>query len=46
MGHDIDHDATEAILPPHIHLAYDGLQLTFDIAPPDTTPAPPPEPAA
>ncbi len=33
MGHDIDHLATEAILPPHIRLAYDGLQLTFDIAP-------------
>jgi phosphoribosyl 1,2-cyclic phosphate phosphodiesterase len=42
MGHDIDHDATEAILPPHIRLAYDGLQLTFDIAPP----APTLEPAA
>jgi phosphoribosyl 1,2-cyclic phosphate phosphodiesterase len=34
MGHDLDHDATEAILPPHIRLAYDGLQLDFDIAPP------------
>ncbi|NYF81346.1 MBL fold metallo-hydrolase [Granulicella arctica] len=32
MGHDLDHDATEAILPPHIRLAYDGLQLTFEIA--------------
>jgi phosphoribosyl 1,2-cyclic phosphate phosphodiesterase len=32
MGHDLDHDATEAILPPHIRLAYDGLQLQFEIA--------------
>lgn len=32
MGHDLDHAATEAILPPHIRLAYDGLQLTFEIA--------------
>jgi phosphoribosyl 1,2-cyclic phosphate phosphodiesterase len=33
MSHDLDHTATEAILPPHIRLAYDGLKLTFDIAP-------------
>ncbi len=33
MSHDLDHTATEATLPPHIRLAYDGLQLTFDIAP-------------
>jgi phosphoribosyl 1,2-cyclic phosphate phosphodiesterase len=33
MGHELDHHATEAILPPHIRLAYDGLQLQFDIAP-------------
>ena len=33
MSHDLDHAATEAILPPHIRLAYDGLQLQFDIAP-------------
>jgi len=33
MSHDLDHEATEAILPPHIRLAYDGLQLDFDIAP-------------
>jgi phosphoribosyl 1,2-cyclic phosphate phosphodiesterase len=32
MGHDLDHVATEAILPPHIRLAYDGLQLQFEIA--------------
>ena len=33
MSHDLDHAATDAILPPHIRLAYDGLELTFDIAP-------------
>jgi phosphoribosyl 1,2-cyclic phosphate phosphodiesterase len=32
MGHDLDHAATEAILPPNIRLAYDTLQLHFDIA--------------
>jgi phosphoribosyl 1,2-cyclic phosphate phosphodiesterase len=32
MSHDLDHDATNAMLPPHIRLAYDGLKLTFDIA--------------
>lgn len=32
IGHDLDHNATEAILPPNIRLAYDGLQLTFEIA--------------
>jgi phosphoribosyl 1,2-cyclic phosphate phosphodiesterase len=33
MSHDLDHAATDAILPPHIRLAYDGLQLHFDITP-------------
>jgi phosphoribosyl 1,2-cyclic phosphate phosphodiesterase len=33
MGHDIDHAATEATLPPHIRLAYDGLKVDFEIAP-------------
>lgn len=33
MSHDLDHAKTEADLPDHIRLAYDGLQLTFDIAP-------------
>ncbi len=33
MGHEIDHEPTNATLPPHIRLGYDGLQLTFDIAP-------------
>jgi phosphoribosyl 1,2-cyclic phosphate phosphodiesterase len=32
MSHDLDHDATNAILPPEIRLAYDGLQVRFDIA--------------
>ena len=32
MGHDLDHAATEASLPPHIRLAYDGLKLEFAIA--------------
>ncbi len=32
MGHDLDHDTTNAALPPHIRLAHDGLQLTFEIA--------------
>lgn len=31
MSHDLDHDATNAALPPHIRLAYDGLQLQFEI---------------
>jgi phosphoribosyl 1,2-cyclic phosphate phosphodiesterase len=33
MSHDLDHEATNAQLPTHIRLAYDGLQLPFDIAP-------------
>jgi phosphoribosyl 1,2-cyclic phosphate phosphodiesterase len=33
MSHDLEHAATEATLPPHIRLAYDGLQLEFEIAP-------------
>ena len=33
MSHELEHAATEAILPPHIRLAYDGLELDFDIAP-------------
>lgn len=32
ISHDLDHSATEAELPPHVWLAHDGLQLTFDIA--------------
>ena len=36
MGHELDHNATEAILPPHIRLAYDGLKIDFEIAPEPT----------
>jgi phosphoribosyl 1,2-cyclic phosphate phosphodiesterase len=32
MSHDLDHDKTNAALPPHIRLAYDGLQIKFEIA--------------
>jgi phosphoribosyl 1,2-cyclic phosphate phosphodiesterase len=32
MSHDLDHAATDAMLPPHIRLAYDGLQIRFEIA--------------
>lgn len=31
MSHELDHAATELILPPEMRLAYDGLQLQFDI---------------
>ena len=31
IGHDLDHAETEAELPPHIRLAYDGLKIDFDI---------------
>jgi phosphoribosyl 1,2-cyclic phosphate phosphodiesterase len=33
MGHDLDHAATNATLPPHVQLAYDGLRLDFEITP-------------
>jgi phosphoribosyl 1,2-cyclic phosphate phosphodiesterase len=33
MSHDLDHAATEAILPPHIRLAYDTLQIPFNLSP-------------
>ena len=32
MSHELDHRTTEAELPPHIRLAYDGLMTTFEIA--------------
>jgi phosphoribosyl 1,2-cyclic phosphate phosphodiesterase len=32
MSHDLDHETTNATLPPHIRLAYDGLQINFEIA--------------
>jgi phosphoribosyl 1,2-cyclic phosphate phosphodiesterase len=31
ISHDLDHNTTNAELPPHIQLAHDGLQLTFEI---------------
>lgn len=34
ISHDLDHEATNAALPPHIRLAHDGLQLHFDIGEP------------
>jgi phosphoribosyl 1,2-cyclic phosphate phosphodiesterase len=27
MGHELDHDTTNAILPPGMELAYDGLRV-------------------
>ena len=33
ISHGLDHDSTNAALPPHIRLAHDGLQITFDISP-------------
>jgi phosphoribosyl 1,2-cyclic phosphate phosphodiesterase len=32
MSHDLDHDATNAKLPTHMRLAYDGQQIKFEIA--------------
>ena len=32
LSHDLDHSPTESALPPNIRLAYDGLQLQFEIA--------------
>ncbi|MCL2661195.1 MAG: MBL fold metallo-hydrolase, partial [Acidobacteriaceae bacterium] len=32
ISHDLDHDAIERDLPEGMHLAYDGLQLEFEIA--------------
>jgi phosphoribosyl 1,2-cyclic phosphate phosphodiesterase len=32
--HDLDHNAVNAELPPNVQLAYDGLQLHFDIGTP------------
>lgn len=31
IAHDLDHEATNARLPPKIRMAYDGLELTFSI---------------
>ena len=35
IGHDLDHAETEAELPPHIRMAYDGLKIDFDITDPE-----------
>ncbi len=37
ISHDLDQATTDAGLPPNMALAYDGLQLTFDITPPRRT---------
>ena len=29
--HDLAHEATNATLPPHVRLAYDGMKLEFEI---------------
>jgi phosphoribosyl 1,2-cyclic phosphate phosphodiesterase len=31
ISHGLEHESTNATLPPHIRLAHDGLQITFDI---------------
>lgn len=33
ISHDLEHEATNAALPANVRLAYDGLQLSFNIAP-------------
>ncbi|MDE1162155.1 MAG: MBL fold metallo-hydrolase [Acidobacteriaceae bacterium] len=33
ISHDLDHNAINAELPPHIQLAHDSLKLDFDISP-------------
>ncbi len=33
ISHGLDHESTNAALPPHIRLAHDGLQVQFDIDP-------------
>ncbi|MBW8870522.1 MAG: MBL fold metallo-hydrolase, partial [Acidobacteriales bacterium] len=32
ISHDLEHDAINAELPPHIRMSYDGMCLDFDIA--------------
>jgi phosphoribosyl 1,2-cyclic phosphate phosphodiesterase len=29
--HDLPHEATNASLPPHVRLSYDGMKLEFEI---------------
>jgi phosphoribosyl 1,2-cyclic phosphate phosphodiesterase len=30
MSHDLGHERTEAALPPHVRLAYDGLEIAVE----------------
>ncbi len=30
IGHDLGHERAESMLPPHIRLAYDGLEVTVE----------------
>jgi phosphoribosyl 1,2-cyclic phosphate phosphodiesterase len=46
ISHGLDHDSTNAALPPHIRLAHDGLQITFDIAAEATCSNPSVEPSS
>ena len=39
MSHEIDHRTVDRTLPPGMHLAYDDLELTFDLTPTPTTSA-------
>ena len=39
ISHDLDHAATEASLPPGVHMAYDGLRVQFSIAGPNAASA-------
>jgi phosphoribosyl 1,2-cyclic phosphate phosphodiesterase len=31
ISHDLPHDATNATLPRHVRLAYDGMKLEFEL---------------
>ena len=33
MCHDLAHEKTEATLPPHVRLAYDGLEIEVEPGP-------------
>lgn len=32
ISHDLDHEKTNAYLPPHVRMAYDGLEIPFHLA--------------
>jgi phosphoribosyl 1,2-cyclic phosphate phosphodiesterase len=36
VGHDLPHERTEQLLPPHVRLAYDGLEVEVDLELPET----------